>query len=318
MDIGSGKRSDVAADSKLSQSKLNMKLAPNIKETFLTVNGFRDAVIELQASKVYRFRIVNTIIDGSLFLNSGLGCSWVVTAADGINFQRPRSSHVGILIPPGSRRDILVQCIADSVIRSTFADSLAFLGNKTKIVNMDLFEIKSIGLPNTKPPLSLENAFTQTIKMSDLRNPNLNVSKRIIEYTQGGPSTPKVTRGSNSYTFYGINGVAFDGRSMFDVRLGQVQEWVIRNEYNMDGSMATESHPFHLHTNHFQVVSVASKGNFTADFEIGDWRDTISVPAPGNVTIRWKPLDFTGKTLLHCHTLMHEDTGMMQAFNIIE
>lgn len=79
-------------------------------------------------------------------------------------------------------------------------------------------------------------------------------------------------------------------------------------------SMDDESHPFHMHINHFQVVDSTSDCHF--DYEIGDWRDTITLPAHGNVTIRWRADDFTGKTVAHCHVLSHADTGMILNFGI--
>lgn len=42
------------------------------------------------------------------------------------------------------------------------------------------------------------------------------------------------------------------------------------------------------------------------------------IPPLGNVTIRFRPLHFTGKSLLHCHTLSHSDYGMVMAFDIID
>lgn len=39
----------------------------------------------------------------------------------------------------------------------------------------------------------------------------------------------------------------------------------------------------------------SSWGNEGPDWYVGDWRDTISIPAPGNVTVRWRADDFTGE-----------------------
>ena len=42
------------------------------------------------------------------------------------------------------------------------------------------------------------------------------------------------------------------------------------------------------------------------------WRDTVIVPREGSLTFRSRFLDFTGKTVLHCHMMNHEELGMMQ------
>jgi FtsP/CotA-like multicopper oxidase with cupredoxin domain len=49
----------------------------------------------------------------------------------------------------------------------------------------------------------------------------------------------------------------------------------------------------------------------------GDWRDTITLPAKGNVTIRWAADDYKGKSVAHCHDLTHADTGMVLNFQIV-
>ena len=121
------------------------------------------------------------------------------------------------------------------------------------------------------------------------------------------------------YTFYGINGELYplSQRPVLNVKLGQVQEWTFES-YNIP-----ESHPIHLHTNPFQVVRshVPGCGNNQTcaemDYRIGDWRDTITVPYKGSVSFRFRPLDYTGKSLAHCHILAHEDEGMMLAFQIV-
>lgn len=65
-------------------------------------------------------------------------------------------------------------------------------------------------------------------------------------------------------------------------------------------------HPFHIHVNDFQVISVNSE-----PLEPHSWEDTTSISAFGEVVIRSRFLDFMGKTVYHCHVLPHEDRGMM-------
>lgn len=73
---------------------------------------------------------------------------------------------------------------------------------------------------------------------------------------------------------------------------------------NIDGV-----HPYHQHVNHFQVVgSMFSTASTDHIYRIGEWRDVI--PAL-YVTVRFKPWDFTGTVVLHCHLLEHEDEGIV-------
>ncbi len=47
------------------------------------------------------------------------------------------------------------------------------------------------------------------------------------------------------------------------------------------------------------------------------WRDTLLVPSGGSETVRMRIRDFTGKTVLHCHIVDHEDQGMMKNILIL-
>jgi FtsP/CotA-like multicopper oxidase with cupredoxin domain len=47
------------------------------------------------------------------------------------------------------------------------------------------------------------------------------------------------------------------------------------------------------------------------------WEDTVPVPSNGEIVIRSRFLDFTGKTVYHCHILDHEDAGMMGVVEIV-
>ncbi|AFZ43882.1 multicopper oxidase type 2 [Halothece sp. PCC 7418] len=97
-----------------------------------------------------------------------------------------------------------------------------------------------------------------------------------------------------------INGQAFDPRRVDTrVSLDTVEDWEIINTGVMD-------HPFHLHTNRFQVVSKNGKPVSNAT-----WKDTVLVPRGESVRIRIPFQDFAGKTVYHCHILDHEDLGMM-------
>lgn len=97
-----------------------------------------------------------------------------------------------------------------------------------------------------------------------------------------------------------INGQAFDPQRV-DTRiaLDTVEDWEIINTGMMD-------HPFHLHTNRFQVVSKNGK-----PVSNRSWKDTVLVPRGESVRLRIPFRDFAGKTVYHCHILDHEELGMM-------
>ena len=95
-----------------------------------------------------------------------------------------------------------------------------------------------------------------------------------------------------------IDGNLFDPNVVnFTAKKGTVQEWVIKNKTPM-------FHPIHIHTWGFQV-----KG------EPG-WQDVVVVAPNSEKVIRIAFDDFAGTTVLHCHILDHEDTGMMAIIKV--
>src|SRR5262249_2959176 len=106
------------------------------------------------------------------------------------------------------------------------------------------------------------------------------------------------------FTYY-VCGHSFDpSRVDQRVPLGAVEEWTVVNEQNAD-------HIFHIHTNPFQMVAVNGE-----TLPERAWRDTVVVPRNGSVTFRARFLDFTGRFVLHCHMMNHEELGMMQVVEV--
>ena len=117
-----------------------------------------------------------------------------------------------------------------------------------------------------------------------------------------------------------INGLEFDGQVHKTMVLNTVEEWTIVNNN-------TFVHPFHIHVNPFLVTHINGV-ELALDDPLRRWQDTIALPvatqdADGNVTKQGsitflsRYTVFTGKFVIHCHILGHEDRGMMQAVEVI-
>ncbi|MGN6485660.1 MAG: multicopper oxidase domain-containing protein, partial [Thermomicrobiales bacterium] len=103
-----------------------------------------------------------------------------------------------------------------------------------------------------------------------------------------------------------INDTPFDPNVVNEtVKLGALEKWTIQNT-------TTDIHPFHIHINDFQVISINGE-----PYDAPGWYDTVSVPAQGEIEILHQFLDFTGKYVFHCHILMHEDSGMMAVVEVV-
>ena len=75
-------------------------------------------------------------------------------------------------------------------------------------------------------------------------------------------------------------------------------------------------HPFHIHVNPCWVTRIDvpdEQGRLHNILAAPQWMDTVSVPRGGRVIFRSRFADYVGMWANHCHILMHEDHGMMQA-----
>lgn len=76
-------------------------------------------------------------------------------------------------------------------------------------------------------------------------------------------------------------------------------------------------HPFHIHVNPFQVDRMEPDAT-GAIVRRTVWKDTIMAFQNTLPPLRMRYTRFTGKFVLHCHILQHEDQGMMQLVEIID
>jgi len=111
-----------------------------------------------------------------------------------------------------------------------------------------------------------------------------------------------------------VNGEQFNpNQSVFSTPavLGTTEQWTVEN-------ISQEIHVFHIHTEHFQVMSINGVPHpYTGE------QDIIDVPyethgKPGVVVIRVHFTDFTGNVMFHCHIASHEVAGMMSFINVVD
>jgi FtsP/CotA-like multicopper oxidase with cupredoxin domain len=87
-------------------------------------------------------------------------------------------------------------------------------------------------------------------------------------------------------------------------RAGSREIWTVINDDVMD-------HPFHLHTWHFEILSVNAKPP-----PFRQVRDMINLK-PGDVARLGIEFDrYTGRTMFHCHIAEHADMGMMAVLEV--
>ncbi|MFB7055316.1 multicopper oxidase family protein [Streptomyces vinaceus] len=252
-----------------------------------TVNGQQNPVIHMRPGETQLWRLAN--IGANIYYKLHLpGSSFHVIGQDGHPVHRVYSA-TSLVIAAGARFDVLVQAGQSGVVKlETLPYNTGSAGNQ--FPQADLATVVTGGKP--VKPARIPSEFGPE---TDLSHAEI-AARKTVTYTENADGTE----------FY-INGKTFDpNRIDFTSRLNTVEEWTVQN--NTD-----EQHSFHVHTNQFQLMSV----NGTPVSASRGWYDTVTVPVRGSIVVRTKFLDFTGKTVLHCHILNHENMGMMAVLDIV-
>ncbi|MEV1174233.1 multicopper oxidase family protein [Nonomuraea sp. NPDC049784] len=254
--------------------------------TTRTVNGLVDPIMNIRPGETQLWRLAN--IGADIAYNVQLqGVRFYVVAQDANPVDRVWSAKT-LFMPPGSRFDVLVQGPPAGRSRLiTTAYSTGPAGDSYP--EATLATLASSGDPTT--PARLPAKFAP---IDDLSRDRI-AQRRVITFSEND-------QGNEFY----INGKPFDPNRI-DVRakLNTTEEWRVRN-------LANEQHTFHVHVNDFQLMSVNGR-----PYRFRGWQDTVQLPSRGEVVIRMRFRDFTGKYPLHCHILNHEDRGMMANIEVL-
>jgi FtsP/CotA-like multicopper oxidase with cupredoxin domain len=265
---------------------------PEASPRFLSVNGQREPIVRLRPGEVQRWRIIHGGHEDNLRLGLD-GHALHAIAYDGI--QLPAIDHLEtLLMAPGQRAEVLVQAGA----AGTYA--LQALPNDQGYASPTgpLAHVVVAGQPMAMAlPAGLPAAPLASIEAGEI------TGARTVTFSASEPENPPAAN-YQEFAFL-IDGRRFDlNRVDQRIRLGAVEEWTVVNDHDND-------HVFHIHTNPFQVTALNG-----APLTAPVWRDTVIVPRNGSLTFRSRFLDFTGKTVLHCHMMNHEELGMMQLIEI--
>jgi spore coat protein A, manganese oxidase len=114
--------------------------------------------------------------------------------------------------------------------------------------------------------------------------------------------------GLNSHDHWTINGKRFNPKRIdHRVRLGSAQRWRLVNTTRF-------THFIHLHEELWRTLK--RDGRRPPPWERG-YEDTWRLDPGESVVVAARFTDFTGKFMIHCHMLDHEDDGMMATFEVV-
>ena len=136
------------------------------------------------------------------------------------------------------------------------------------------------------------------------------------------PSVAGTPTASRSFAFdqdfngqWSINGRFFNGNTpRFVVTQNTMEQWRFTSGRGW-------SHPIHVHFEEFQMTAGAPGlyGSRSTSSSTGvnlARKDTVRSVENGDVTVRMRFRDFTGRYVMHCHNAIHEDHAMMLRFDI--
>jgi suppressor of ftsI len=259
--------------------------------TTRTVNGEVDPRVTIRPGETQLWRFANISADIWYRLQAR-GLRFHVIGEDANPTTRIRTQGT-LLLPPGKRWDVLVQGPRQGTYRlRTLRFSTGPAGDvypaRTLATIMSVGQrVRPVALPRTQRlPEDLRPRFAHL---------HIDRRRRIV-----------FSESANGNRFF-INGKQFDHHRVDErVMLGATEEWTILNTSN-------ELHPFHIHVNDFQVMSINGRPYHAVSLQ-----DTVPLPIHGRVVIRLRFTGFTGKFVFHCHILAHEDRGMMAVVQVID
>ncbi len=252
----------------------------------MLVNGVANPTLTIAPGETQRWRLVNA--SANEFLNVQLvGHPLHVIARDGNPLTEVRTVQ-NEMIGPGERAEVLIQG-GDAGIYEL--RSLAFAPDIPAQAQPEMLLATVISGGDAQEPQDLP---TKLVELEDFGGDEV-AERRTIAFQM--PDTPPS---------FAIDGKAFvEDRIDTIVKLGTTEEWTIRNE-------SGQWHPFHIHVNDFQVMSI------NGEPQPVNRHDTTPLPPRGEIVIRQRFLDFTGRFVYHCHVLVHEDNGMMAVIEVVE
>jgi len=258
------------------------------RDARLLVNGALNPTAKIRPGEIQRWRIFNANADRIVVLRLQAH-RLELLAQDGNTLPAMRRTQ-DLTIPPSSRREILVRGGRSG---SYAMQALPFTQRPGgQLPAQTVLTLRSGGrrVHDRMPTGALSHPV-------DLRRRRADRHRRI-EFSS-------VPRAGGPPEFL-LNHQAFDPhRVAVTMKLGSVEQWTLVNT-------TTEWHTFHIHINPFQLIIHNGRRLKSVDY-----RDNVNLAPKSSTVVRMRPVDFTGKFVIHCHVTFHEDHGMMAAVQVL-
>ena len=280
---------------------------------YWTVNGQIAPVAAVTQNQWTRVRIAYSALDAAadiaLLDTNALGCEWKLLAKDGIYVDEAPRALTTAHVAPGNRFDFVVKCASAGDFALTAAVEAdgggpggpGGRGGRKLLQTAETLMTFTVLASDAAAAGDL-TVFTpkKPVYLQDVYDESLHAVTHV-------PRTLNLARadGGCAVAFDGAGG-QYDGTSHGSMAVGSVQAWTVSGN---------DRHPFHIHINSFQLGSdVVDASGY---YQTGDWHDVFYVPRDVTASKIYFQVDqHTGKAVLHCHFLEHEDRGCMAYLDI--
>ncbi len=297
-----------------NQNQLSME---HLGDTMM-VNGTLFPEYNVPA-QVVRFRILNGAMERAYKFGFSDSTAFSVISTDGGLLNTPISINTKrFIISPGERVEILVNLNGrqgqsldlmafNSTLPPDYPGASAGIGPQFNLLGGRDFLILhlTIGAQTLNPCVTIPGSLTTNTFWSAASATNT----RHIVFSDPPDSLCDPNHfgcGWFDSTFFDINTINYY------INRNAIEIWELENKSGYF------SHPFHMHDVQFYILD--RNGSLPPTYERG-WKDVVMVRKNTTVRVIAKFQDYADSLnpyMYHCHTLFHEDAGMMGQFVVVD
>jgi FtsP/CotA-like multicopper oxidase with cupredoxin domain len=276
----------------------------------ITVNGQIVPIVTMKRGEVQRWRLIDTAFRESIAFAVEAHDLHEI-ALDGNYLGRVDTWKAGtpIDLQPGYRSDVLIKA--------------SMTPGEYRIVDQPVSSAKS--LRQADEPENLLAILKVTEEIDDMALPtseemaslapfgDLDLSKQAVGVQEVAFKLGQDMPGKKNY--FQVNYRAFNPDHVRQLELGAVDMWsltTVGDPVAVPNGIPPLPHVFHIHVNPFQWQRTGPDGNPQMV-----WKDTLLVQGPAVTNVYTQYNTYTGKFVMHCHILDHEDLGMMEVEEVV-
>jgi FtsP/CotA-like multicopper oxidase with cupredoxin domain len=278
------------------------------------INGQTYPIIHMRPGEVQRWRFIDAGVREAIGVRL-TGHKFHEIANDGLAFGRIDVEEK-ILLYPGYRSDVLVKAKENIGIK---------VDDYRVLFLWDAGEEEEEAGQGEHSLQRDTNEFSKLLAVviisGDRKNMALPTSRDLAKYAPHKSISDDEVKGyqriefnietGGERTLFTVNGKEFDiNNPPRELKLDSADEWTLTS--------GLASHPFHIHVNPFEIISVTNAdGETDKSVKVPLWKDTILIQQGQTIKFRSRYEVYIGQFVLHCHILDHEDQGMMELVEIV-